>query len=148
MAFPSAALRARLLLTLCFALCLTACAGEPPSTPEKVAKAFFNSVWLYQERGYAAALDQAYSLLSETDRKELEARSKHIASDVPDEVAIPPAQSWASVVMPIGAPLDSVQLLQENESTAQVEIKVGEKTAIIHLVQENTLWKIRLLEEK
>ena len=148
MAFPLAALRARLLLILCFALGLTACAGEPPSTPEKVAKAFFNSVWLYQERGYAAALDEAYKLLSEADRKELEARSQHIASDVPEEVAIRPGQSWASVVMPIGAPLDNIQLLQENEKTAQVEIKVRDKTATIHLVREKSQWKIRLLEGK
>jgi hypothetical protein len=124
-----------------FALAAEACA-ERKTEPEEVLKSFIASV-----RAHRA--DQAWSLLSESSRKELETRHQELAKAAKKTGAAAKATPEEMLYDELGLvtlnPSESIAVVSPpgREVTLRVSVKDG-RSAEIRMLREDSGWKVDL----
>jgi len=128
-------------------LMLSACADDAPSTlgPAATFKAFFNACWLHAQDQFQSDRVRAYDLLDQASQRALEERAEALQASSNVPLGIEPHELLMVSSLPLGTPIERIEVVEESEVAATLQIKFGEGEAQATMVREEGVWRVSLL---
>ncbi len=142
------ALRTAIAMLLCTGiLSATGCSDDaPPSAlgPEASFKAFFNAAWLHAQDQFPSDQKKAYEMLDLASREALKSRASALSLKSPEAPPIAPHELLVVASLPLGMPIQRMEIVDQNESTATLKILFSDGEANALMVREGGRWRVSL----
>jgi hypothetical protein len=129
-------------------LALSGCSDEvKPSSlgPEATFKAFFNAAWLHAQDQFQSDRLKAFDLLDRASREALETRAATLSASSPGAATVAPHELLVVASLPLGTPIQRIEMLEETEHAATLQVLFGRGEAKAHMIREDGLWRVSLL---
>ncbi len=125
---------------------MPACAEDAPNTlgPEATFKAFFNACWLHAQDQFQSDRSKAYALLDRASQSALEERAAALQKADPTGKTIAPHELMMVSSLPLGTPIQRIEIVEESADAATLQIQFGEGEATAALVREEGIWRVSL----